>query len=126
MAVNKCAWRGKKLRGGLVDGYAHDRMNDSPKRDVEIFNKALQLAVGERNAYLEKACGSDLGLLKKVEKLLKAHDLVGDFMEQSPQNGAAQARLEISVGANWRGWLWRGFYGGTDGAASSPGCLKNH
>ena len=73
-------------------------MNDSPKRDVEIFNKALQLAVGERNAYLEKACGSDLGLLKKVEKLLKAHDLVGDFMEQSPQNGAAQARLEISVG----------------------------
>src|SRR5215472_14210868 len=73
-------------------------MNDPPKREVEIFNKALQLAAGQRDAYLKKACGSDLGLLKKVEKLLKAHDLVGDFMEQSPQNGAAQARLEISVG----------------------------
>jgi len=57
-------------------------MNDSPDRVVVVFAEAIQLSAGERSAYLERACGADEVLRQRIGRLLKAHDQVGDFLEQ--------------------------------------------
>jgi serine/threonine protein kinase len=59
-------------------------MKDSPSRDVVIFTEALRLTSSERTVYLDRACGDDGELRRKVEALLKAHTKVGDFLETSP------------------------------------------
>src|SRR4051812_1589274 len=73
-------------------------MNDSPDRDVEVFTEALQLPAGERAAYLARVCGGDTGLRRKVEALLKGHDQVGDFLENSQQTTALHARAGVIAG----------------------------
>jgi len=73
-------------------------MNDSPNRDVEIFTEALQLPRAQRAAYLERACGGDDELRRKVEALLEGHDRVGDFLENSPRTTFHQGRPDISAG----------------------------
>jgi serine/threonine protein kinase len=77
---------------------SHDFMNDSPDRDVVVFAEALQLPPGERSAYLERACGPDKELRQRVERLLKAHDHVGDFLEKPLPETAPEARAEPSAG----------------------------
>jgi len=67
-------------------------MNDSPDRDVVAFAEALQLSAGERSAYLERACGADEQLRRRVERLLKAHDHVGDFLEQPPPEAVVESK----------------------------------
>ena len=59
-------------------------MSDAPNQDVSLFAEALQLPVGERAGYLDRACGSDLKLRQTVEGLLRMHDEAGDFLEQPP------------------------------------------
>ncbi len=71
-------------------------MNDSPDSDVIVFAEAIQLPANERSAYLERACGTDKQLLQRVERLLKAHDQAGDFLEQSAPE--AEAAVEAPVG----------------------------
>ena len=39
-----------------------------------MFNAALALAEGQRQAYLDMACGEDAGLRKSVEELLAAYE----------------------------------------------------
>ncbi len=73
-------------------------MNDFPNRDVEVFTEALQLPAGERAAYLNRACGSDGELRRRVEALLEGHDRVGDFLEHSPQTPSPQSRSGVSAG----------------------------
>src|SRR6266566_4028083 len=73
-------------------------MNDSPNRKVAVFTEALQLPDGERQAYLDRACGNDIQLRQQVEGLLDAHDQVGNFLEESPQKTAMEARTALSVG----------------------------
>jgi serine/threonine protein kinase len=73
-------------------------MNDSSDRDVVIFAEAIQLSAGERSAYLECACGDDEELRRRVERLLKAHDQVGNFLEQPAPGAAPEAKVEASVG----------------------------
>jgi len=72
-------------------------MNDSPNRDVVIFTEAAQLPNAERAAYLERVCGGDDALRRRVEALLQAHDRVGDFLEQSPQKPASEARMRAFI-----------------------------
>jgi serine/threonine protein kinase len=71
-------------------------MNDSSDPDVAVFAEAIQLSPGERAAYLSQACGTDEPLRQRVERLLKAHDLAGDFLEQPAR--AAEAVAEIPFG----------------------------
>ncbi len=78
----------------------HDFMNDPPKRDVAVFAEALQLPPGERSAYLERACGADEELRQRVERLLKAHDRAGDFLEQPPPEAVMESKLGASAGEN--------------------------
>src|SRR5437016_379609 len=73
-------------------------MNDLPDRDFSVFTAALQLPAAERAAYLARACGDDHALRQKVEALLKGHDQVGDFLENSHQTSALHARAGVSAG----------------------------
>ena len=73
-------------------------MNDPPNQDVAVFAEALQLSVGERSAYLERACGADAELRRRVERLLKAHDHAGDFLEHPTPEAVAEASPKASVG----------------------------
>ena len=56
-------------------------MDQSPQRDEELFEAALALPVAERPRYLERACGGDVELLKRVEALLRAQEEAGGFLE---------------------------------------------
>jgi hypothetical protein len=85
-------------RGGEV-GYEHpnrfqghfelkndfnDSMNCDPGQEVVVFTEALKVPVRERAAFLDLACGGDVNLRHKVEALLRAHDHVGNFLEEPP------------------------------------------
>jgi hypothetical protein len=59
-------------------------MSDESSRDLVIFTQALQLPVGERAAFLDRACAGDKDLRRNVEALLRAHERVGDFLEKPP------------------------------------------
>jgi eukaryotic-like serine/threonine-protein kinase len=73
-------------------------MNDLPDRDFAVFTAALQLPAAERAAYLTRVCGDDHALRQKVEALLKGHDQVGDFLENSQQTTALHARAGVIAG----------------------------
>ena len=73
-------------------------MNDDPDRDVQVFTEALRLPLGERAAFLERACGNDRQMLDRVKALLRTHEQVGGFLELPPQNTPMEARVGGSVG----------------------------
>jgi serine/threonine protein kinase len=75
-----------------------DSMNESPNRDVVVFTEALRLPSAERATYLERACGGDIELRRKVEALLEGHAQVGDFMEDSLQTILPRARGDVPAG----------------------------
>jgi len=62
-------------------------MNGDPEREVTIFNEALRVPIQERAAFLERICAGDESLRKKMEALLKAHDRVGNFLEDGLSRG---------------------------------------
>jgi hypothetical protein len=59
-------------------------MRDDPGRQVTLFTEALKVPLADRRAFLERACNGDPQLLQKVDALLKAHDRVGNFLEEPP------------------------------------------
>jgi len=74
-------------------------MNGLPNRDVEVFTEAINLPAGERAAFLDKVCEGDAKLRQQVETLLQTHDRVGDFLEESPQKTAMDARSGTAADA---------------------------
>ncbi len=77
---------------------SYDFMNDSRDRDVVVFAEVFQLSADERSAYLERACAADEELRQRVERLLKAHDQAGDFLEQPAPEAMPEARIEPAIG----------------------------
>jgi serine/threonine protein kinase len=81
-------------------------MNARPNREVALFSAALELPVGERAAYLDKACADDPSLRQRLEELLRVHQDAITFLEnkapapQKSPKGAevpgATIRLSIS------------------------------
>jgi len=61
-------------------------MNDEAGREVVLFTEAIKIPLRDRAAFLEKACRGDENLRRKVETLLKAHDRIGNFLEDPPSN----------------------------------------
>jgi hypothetical protein len=59
--------------------------------DMAVFTEAIKLPRPERAAFLDKACGRDEELRRKVEALLSAHDRVGNFLEEPPTGGLSDA-----------------------------------
>jgi len=66
-------------------------MSDLLNRDMEVFSEALLLPTTERAAFLERTCGLDLELRRRVETLLESHDLIGDFLEHPSTKTPNQA-----------------------------------
>ena len=51
--------------------------------EYELFVAALQIAdPAERSAYLDRACGDDDALRRRIDVLLKAFAQAGDFLER--------------------------------------------
>ncbi|HEV3343692.1 MAG TPA: protein kinase [Pirellulales bacterium] len=60
-------------------------MNGSKTDLMALFCEALeQPSAEERAAYLDEACGEDLPLRAHVERLLRAHEQAGGFLEVGP------------------------------------------
>ena len=59
-------------------------MSEPIKPEVAILNMALDLAVGQRAPYLDKACAGDTTLREQVEMLLRAHEQAKGFLEEAP------------------------------------------
>src|SRR5438445_4460641 len=62
-------------------------MNTSPNLEMALFSTARRLPAGERAAYLDGACGGDAALRQRIEKLLRASEEAGGFL-QDPAPGA--------------------------------------
>ena len=57
-------------------------MKGDPGREAVVFTEALKVPVQERAAFLDRVCVGDGNLRHKVEALLRAHERLGDFLEE--------------------------------------------
>ena len=64
-------------------------MKDDSEREIAVFTEALKVPVRQRDDFLERSCAGDQELRRKVEALLKAHDRLGNFMEEPPDERPA-------------------------------------
>ncbi|HEY8458766.1 MAG TPA: protein kinase, partial [Blastocatellia bacterium] len=74
-------------------------------RQIEdLFHSALDLAPGDRAAFLDGACAGDAELRRQVDALLESFDEAGDFIERPflheslSSSGKAAARSEPLIG----------------------------
>ena len=65
-------------------------MTHQSDRELAVFSAARQLPPGGRTAFLDTACAGDSDLRRRVEELLQAGDLAGDFLER-PAAGPGEA-----------------------------------
>ena len=65
------------------------------RRLKELFGEAVELQPAEREALLQSACGENAALRRKIDRMLAAHDLAGDFLAQ-PTLATAETILEAS------------------------------
>ena len=63
-------------------------MNSNSEHEVVIFTEALKVPLEERDAFVERMCGGNEDLRRKVEALLRTHDRLGNFLEEPPTGGA--------------------------------------
>lgn len=57
-------------------------MSRSSQTEEALFAAVLAIPAGERAAWLQTACGSDDALRTRLERLLRAHDTAGEFLEK--------------------------------------------
>src|SRR5262245_639494 len=67
-----------------------DYMNDDASCEVAVFTEAIKVPLQDRAAFLDNACGGDENLRRKVEALLRAHDRIGNFLEEPPARGSIE------------------------------------
>jgi len=65
-------------------------MKGGPGPEVVVFTQALKIPVQDRAAFLERICAGDENLRHKVEALLKAHDRIGNFLEEPPTGASIE------------------------------------
>ena len=70
--------------------------------EQEIYISAMNRQdPDERQQFIQEACGDDVALRERVEKLIRHSDQVGDFLENSPQalsTAVALPRIAETVG----------------------------
>jgi hypothetical protein len=62
-------------------------MKSDSDREVAIFTEALKVPLQERDAFLERMCSGDEDLRRRLEAMLRAHDRLGNFLEEPPTGG---------------------------------------
>ncbi|MEM9593376.1 MAG: serine/threonine-protein kinase [Acidobacteriota bacterium] len=71
------------------------------RRVEELFFRCEQMAEEDRGPFLDEACGSDLALRRRVQRLLAADDSVGDRIEQIVHRAAmAETAAAGSISAD--------------------------
>ena len=60
-------------------------MSNDADREIAVFSEAIKVPPQKRAAFLDRACGGDETLRRKVEALLSAHERVGHFLEEPPE-----------------------------------------
>lgn len=87
-------------------------MNAAPSPERELFDRALDVPIGERSAFLAQAC-PDPDVRARVQWLLDAHDRAGDrFLAQSAGELAAAGigpggGYEINETTTWLADVYR-------------------
>jgi eukaryotic-like serine/threonine-protein kinase len=74
------------FRLALIAANRITRMNDEARREVAVFTEAIKIPLRDRAAFLDIECAGNDELRRKVGALLKAHDHVGNFLEEPPMN----------------------------------------
>jgi serine/threonine protein kinase len=69
-----------------------------PDRVKELFHEAVGLSPEERAEFLDRACGADRSLRRRVERLLQSHDEPGPFLG-SPTVQPTEMPTQASPGA---------------------------
>ena len=54
------------------------------EREVEVFEAALELPLGQREAYLEQASAGEPALFQRIQALLHAAEKPVKFLEPAP------------------------------------------
>ena len=67
------------------------------ERMRQLFHDALGRPASDRDAYLEEACGNDPALLAEINRLFKAHDEAGAFLEAPAVEPFASSRVTDST-----------------------------
>ena len=62
-------------------------MKSDSEREIRIFTQALKVPLQERDAFLERMCAGDQDLRRRLEAMLRAHDRLGNFLEEPPTGG---------------------------------------
>ena len=65
-------------------------MKGNPDHELAIFTEALKIPPQERQAFLERECRGHQELRQKVEALLRAHDRLGNFLEDPPTTASGE------------------------------------
>jgi len=80
--------------------FSHWKVDDSiltmaqpHEREIEVFNVALELPIGQRAAYLDLACADDPGLRRRVESLLAADDQAAEWLPEASVFAEAALKL---------------------------------
>src|SRR5437588_7630068 len=61
----------------------------------DIFLGALDVPAADRWAFLDRACGANSELRRKVDALLAAHDRAGAFLEHPPSAAGPTAAADL-------------------------------
>ena len=62
-------------------------MKSDAERELAIFTEALNVPSDDRDEFFERKCGGDKELRRRLEGLLRAHDRLGNFLEEPPTGG---------------------------------------
>lgn len=81
-------------------------MSESRERAGAVFDAAVELPPEERAAIVEQACGGDAALRRRVEALLKAHEVAGTFMV-SPAQAALPETMQVPAPEQSGEWIGR-------------------
>ena len=65
-------------------------MNDDADREMAVFSEAIKVPFRDRDAFLDIACSGDEKMRQQVVSLLKAHDRIGNFLEDPPSEASIE------------------------------------
>ena len=64
-----------------------------PRREESIFDAAQSLPPEQRSAYLDRACGQDTQLRRRIELLLRSDDNAAAFLEPASPTGTKRTAV---------------------------------